>query len=293
MKNLILSTLLLMNFNNAFAQMKPEPGEEKDWVLDPKTSTLIPKYLGKIKVLRGKAIIGDRDLKQGSKIYNNDLLQTLENSYVVMEMIDLTTITLGPQSDFKVSGWKYRTKNDREAEYNVLKGQWRALVREKSKEMDQLKIKTPVVSMGIRGTELMVNVLKNKDSDVTQVALLEGSIHMETTDGKKQELIPGDHAVVLNSPKGFEHADKKLNVEELKNYRELDNGIPRLLHPQESAANEVSQAGNNNSSADQKISLTDAAVSAKKPKDKTVKENLEILNTTREKNRKQEDNKKK
>lgn len=292
MKNLILSAFLLLTINSVFAQMKPEPGEEKDWVLDPKTSTLIPKYLGKIKVLRGKAIIGDRDLKQGSKVYNNDLLQTLENSFVVMEMIDLTTITLGPQSDFKVSGWNYRTKNDREAEYNVMKGQWRALVREKSKDMDQLKIKTPAVSMGIRGTELMVNVLKNKESDVTQVALLEGSIHMETADGKKQELIPGDHAILVKSAQGINHADKKLNVEELKNYRELDQGIPRLLHHEMTAANAVSNT-DSNAAVDQKISLTDAASESKKMKEKTVKENLEILNTTREKNRQEEDNKKK
>lgn len=284
MKNLFLITALCLHCSPLLAQMKPSPGEEKEWVLDPKTSMMIPKFLGKIKVLRGQAIIGDRELKQGSKIYNNDLLQTKENSFVVMEMVDLTTVTLGPSSDFKVANWTYRTKNDREAEFNILKGQWRALVREKSKDMDQLKIKTPVVSMGIRGTELMINVLKDKDKDVTQIALVEGSIHMETADGKKQDLAPGDHAVIVKGIKGFEHKDKKLNAEELKLYQQINEGVPRLLDPDQSVL--VSENNMTDSAeSDKKVSVTDA-VNSKKTKEKTVQENLKILNTTREKNRK-------
>lgn len=285
MKKIILMMVLCFSALPLQAQMKPAPGEEKEWVLDPKTSMMIPKFLGKIKVLRGQAIIGDRELKQGSKIYNNDLLQTKENSFVVMEMVDLTTVTLGPSSDFKVSNWTYRTKNDREAEFNVLKGQWRAFVREKSKDMDQLKIKTPVVSMGIRGTELMINVLKDKEKDLTQIALIEGSIHMETADGKKQDLAPGDHAVIVKGQKGFEHKDKKLTPEELKTYLQTTDGIPRLLDPDKSVlvsenthTAEVRETDKNGS--------VDDALGAKKPKEKTVKENLQILNTTREKNRK-------
>ena len=196
--------------------------EDKDWTLDPKTSSLIPKYLGLIKVINGKAIIGERDLKKGSKIYNNELIQTAEKSFVVIEMIDLTTITLGPKSDFKVENWSYRTKNDRDAVFSVVKGQWRALIKSKSKDDDQLVIKTPIVSMGVRGTELMVNVTTVGTKEVTQVALIEGHVHLQ---GERpeldQDLVPGDHAVIVKNQNGFEHKDRKLNPDEIKSYKDL------------------------------------------------------------------------
>jgi hypothetical protein len=288
MKKIFLIAALLINTSTAlFAQEK----DDKDWTLDPKTSTLIPNYLGKIKVLNGKAIIGDRELKKGSKVYNNDLIQTSESSFVVMEMIDLTTVTIGPNSDFKVANWAYKTKNDRNAEFTVLKGQWRALVRSKSKEVDQLKIRTPVVSMGIRGTELMVNVIKDNTKEITQVALLEGSVHMETTDGKKQDLVPGDHAIVVNDGKEFQHNDKKMNAEEMKKFQEFTSpGVLRLLPPEKLVSSNDVKNGSQPAVPDQSLSvgtLTAAQIQAKaKEKEKTVQENLKILNTVREENSK-------
>lgn len=277
-----MTAILLCLSASLFSQEK----NDKDWTLDPKTSMLIPKYLGKIKVLHGKAAIGDRDLKKGSKVYNNDLIETKDNSYVVMEMIDLTTVTLGPNSDFKVTNWSYRTKNDRDAEFTVLKGQWRALVRSKSKDDDQLKIKTPVVSMGIRGTELMINVLKEKEVEFTQVALLDGAVHMETVDGKRQDLVPGDHAVVMKAEKGIQHKNIKMNEQEMKAFQEYSApGVPRLLPAEKFAATETKMEQTDRS-ADQKDSVKDLAPPPGKSKEKTVKENLQILNIIREENRK-------
>lgn len=290
MKKIILMTVLLFQTStHLFAQVNED--DKKDWTLDPKTSTLVPKYLGKIKVLNGKAIIGERELKKGSKVYNNDLIQTMENSYLVMEMIDLTTVTLGPKSDFKVANWTYRTKNDREAEFTVLKGQWRALVRSKSKDDDQLKIKTPVVSMAIRGTELMVNVLKDKENEITQVALLEGAVHMETVDGKTQDLAPGDHAVIVKAEKGIQHNAKKLNAEDIKSFQQFSPpDVPRLLPPEKLMA-ETKTDQSTGPKADQKSSAGDLSTQQKKQQEKTVQENLKLLNETREQNLKEEKNK--
>lgn len=287
-KILVFSFCLIMSLiSSAYSAT-----DDKDWTFDPKTSTLIPKYLGKIKVISGKAIIGDRELKKGSKVYNNDLIQTEDKSYVVMEMIDLTTVTLGPNSDFKVAKWAYRTKNDREAEFNIIKGQWRALVKSKSKDSDQLKIKTPLVSLGIRGTELMVNVLKQNGKEVTQVALLEGSVHIE---GEKpelsQDLVPGDHAVIVKNEKGYEHKDRKINSEEIKSYQGfIAPDVPRLLEPvaMDGSTTELSKEKSKNTATSQ--STTSEEQTMTQPKTtvapKSVEENLQLLNTVREENRK-------
>ncbi len=206
-------------------------GIEKDWVLDPKTSTLIPKYMAVVKVIKGKVLVEDRELAKGSKIYANDLIQTTDKSLLVLDLIDLTTITLGPNSEFRADSWNYRTKNDREAVFSVLKGQWRALIRSKSKTEDQLQIKTPFASMGVRGTELLVNVLKDKEKDVTQVALLEGSIHLQGEGLEKPEdLKPGDYKILTKSLKGLENSTKILSKEEMQVFDQFESpGIPKLL----------------------------------------------------------------
>ena len=257
---------------------------DKDFILDLKTSTLIPKYLGKIKAMHGKVIIGDRELKVGSKIYNEDLVQTKEKSFALLDMVDLTTITLGPETDFKVEGWSFKTKNDRDAQFNVMKGQWRARVRSKAKELNQLKIKTPVVSMGIRGTELMVNVLKKNGKDVTQVALLSGEIHVEGgTPDMTQDLVPGDHAVIIKSEKGIEHKDRKISEEERKHYQEfVMPEIPELLEPIK--IEDSTLEAKNTVTSDQKKTQSSVVVPDSTGKTKTVQENLEILNSVRQEN---------
>jgi hypothetical protein len=206
---------------------------DKDWTFDPKTSSLIPNYMGKVKVLHGKAIVADRELEKGSKVYANDLISTAEKSLLVIEMIDMTVITLGPSSEFKVEKWSYRTKNDRDALFSILKGQWRALIKSKSKTREQLQIKTPQVSMGVRGTELLVNVLNQKNKDITQVALLEGAVHIYGSNGNKdQDLQPGDHAIIIKGPQGIEHQNETLSSDKMKSFQEfVAPEVPRLLEP--------------------------------------------------------------
>lgn len=264
----------------------PAKAIDKDWTFDPKTSSLIPKYLGKVKVLKGMAFIGDRELKNGSKIYNDELVQTKAASYLVIEMIDLTTVTLGPESDFLVENWSYRTKNDRNATFNVSKGKWRALIKSKSKDIDQLKIKTSLISMGVRGTELLVNVETLGDKVVNQVALLSGNIHMEgdLPDGMKKDMIAGDYAVIEKSGKTLEQRSKVMDAKEMKSYQEfVAPRVLRLLDPEATASKDQSKTGHSQVSADQ-ISPSAHLLNKTEAPSKSLKENIEILNTTRENN---------
>ncbi len=278
-KIFIISLSLLISLtSNVFSAEN-----DKDWTFDPKTSTLIPKYLGKIKAITGKAIIGDRDLKKGSKIYNNDLIQTMEKSFIVMEMIDLSVVTLGPQSEFKVENWAYRTKNDRNAQFNILKGQWRALIKSKSIDPDQLKIKTPLISMGVRGTELMVNSLDIDGKQITQVALLEGAVHIEgETPESSMDLSPGDHVSIVKTENGIEHKGRKINSLEMKSYQEfIAPNVVRLLDPEKTektSIKEVKPVEATNPITDKKMQQNQ--------KTKSVQENLQLLNDVREENRK-------
>lgn len=264
---------------------------DKDWTFDPKTSTLIPKYLGKVKVLNGKAVIGDRELKKGSQIYNNDLVQTSEKSFAVIEMIDLTVVTIGPKTDFKVENWAYRTKNDRDAVFTVLKGQWRALIKSKSKDDDQLKIKTSLVSMGVRGTELMVNVDTNNEKEINQVALLEGAIHLEGDNlpkDLKKDLISGDYTVIekdtKNSSNEMKLQQKIISPEDMKTYQQFSSpGVLRLLAP--IALNSTPSDNHTEEiKAEQNSLMPSTKIKGRKAQSHSLEESLKILNKTREDN---------
>lgn len=295
MKNILIFFLSLATMVLVHLPAFEAKAIDKDWTFDPKTSTLIPKYLGKVKVLNGKAVIGDRELKKGSKIYNDELVQTFDKSFVVLELIDLTVITLGPNSDFKVDKWDYRTKNDRSAVFTVVKGQWRALIKSKSKDDDQLKIKTNLISMGVRGTELLVTVAKENEQELNQIALLEGNIHFEgeLPDGLKKDLVAGDYALIKKDATGSSKKEKILNSDEMKSYQEFTAPeVLRLLdhvatnsHSSALPSSET-QNGLENSNASSAHAIKESGVKKAKDSPHSLQENLNILNKTREKNRK-------
>lgn len=262
---------------------------DKDWVLDPKTSTLIPRYMAQVKVVKGKVVVEDRELTKGSKIYANDIIQTPDNGFVVLDLIDLTTITLGPNSEFKAEKWSYRTKNDRDAVFSVLKGQWRGLIRSKSKTEDQLKIKTPTVSMGIRGTELLVNVHNHGEKEITQVALLEGAIHLEgETSEKAKDLKPKDHIIWAKGSKGIEQKDTVLNQDEIKSLNGFTAPeVPRLLDRVVLNDGKIEALAIVSAKQDiQEVKIEDSTIAVKYKKSVPWKNNLKKLNTIRQENRK-------
>lgn len=288
MKKTLTLTLSVITICILYLAAFPAKAIDKDWTFDPKTSSLIPKYLGKVKVLKGTAVIGDRELKKGSQIYNGELVQTGEKSLMVIEMIDLTIVTLGPLSDFSVEGWSYRTKTDRNAVFNVAKGQWRALIKSKSKDDDQIKIKTALISMGVRGTELLVNVAKIGDREINQIALLEGKIHLEgeLPPNMKQDLVAGDYAHIeknANAKNSQNIKEKILSPDEMKSYQQFI--APEVLRLLEPVAQDVSK-DNSDSKKTSEASPQSAVVtdSVKAVTPKSLEENLKILNTTREKN---------
>ena len=98
--------------------------------------------------------------------------------------------------------------------------------------------------MGIRGTELLVNVLKQNKKDITQVALLEGEVRLYGNGKiKDQDMLPGDHTIISRSDQEMEKETKILSAEEKKSFEGfLAPDIPNLLEPV--ALNEVSKGIN-------------------------------------------------
>lgn len=264
---------------------------DKDFTLDLKTSTLIPKYVGTVKEIRGEVIVEDRILQKGSKIYPRDVLKTNEKSFLKLELIDETQITIGPKSEFQVEKWNYRTKNDRDALFSLTQGKMRAEIRAKAKEKDQLKVKSPLVAMGIRGTQFLFNNQKIAEKEVTQVALLEGKIHLEADSLKeKWDLKPGDYIEIVKSETKSKKRKKILSNEEMTDFKKPEapeqlNLLPDIISQLEEGP-EVSEEHLSANSIEQEneSSKEVLAPSTKNENGQSLKEKIRELNETREQN---------
>lgn len=265
--------------------------DDKDWTLDLKTSTLIPKYSGIIKEVKGIAMIEDSELKNGSKVYPQDIIKTKEKSFVKLELVDDSMVTIGPLSEFQIERWAYRTKNDRDALYSLIKGRMRMEIKSKAKDRDQLKVKSSLVAMGIRGTSFALNNSLQGNKEVAQISLMEGAIRLTSSEFKETiNMKPGDYVEIVKGLKKSRHALKPLptaDFERLKRPQQPDeiqlldelvlNDADNFLdRDEEHSTNDQSEHEEN------AISLTQR----NEPAPDSVKNKLKLLNSLREENRK-------
>lgn len=174
-------------------------------------------WVGVVRKVHGNARIGERVLSKEDRVYRNEVIKTAEKSLAVIELMDKTEVKLGPESEFRVDKWIYYNDHDRNTVMSILKGQIRAHVKSKTKYEEQVEFKTKNISMGIRGTEFLVNVVEKLDEEVTQVALIEGLIHIHSNTNLSDRFIyPGDEILAINDENGNRVENKKIDIEKFK-----------------------------------------------------------------------------
>jgi hypothetical protein len=132
-----------------------------------------------------------QSLKRGDHLYVGANITSGKGSFVKIFMKDDTIFQLGPNSEFSLEKFEFKTKSERTAVYNLAKGKLRSLFTVKAPTRS-LKIKTPTASMGVRGTEILSDVYKFKGKLTTDIALLSGSLEIQTKGIQKRMLIkPG------------------------------------------------------------------------------------------------------
>ncbi|MBC7427311.1 MAG: FecR domain-containing protein [Bacteriovorax sp.] len=239
MKNILsLSALifLILTSSAVFALVD----DKKDYTLDLKTSTLVPKFIGKVKIIRGKVLVGENELAKGDKIYPKNVIVTSDKSFVVIDLVDETVLSLGPLSEFTMENWGFRNKSDREGTLSLIKGKMRVEIKMKTKEEDQLKIKSPLVAMGIRGTEVLLNNSQVKGKWLTQVALIEGKVVLINKASEKNIPMTKDDYIEVTEGADVAELVRKLNEGEIKKYNTvIAPGEKHLMDYPPMAINEV------------------------------------------------------
>lgn len=133
-------------------------------------------------------------LKPGDRLYKGAIVNTGSDGTVKLLMTDRTIIDLGPSSLFKMNDYQLGKVGDRKVDLSLDYGQVRASVNEKlTSNKGKFTIRTKTATMGVRGTEFVVNVpvasLENKSApETTSLTVMHGKV--EVVDSLKPSAPP-------------------------------------------------------------------------------------------------------
>lgn len=179
MKNITLFCLLfIILFSGSLSA--------QDFVFDKEKGKAVPNYIGQIKLLKGKVFRKVKDKVQlvstGERFKLNDIVMTQEESFVKIQMIDDSMITLGPKSEMKLLEFEFTDKSNRSMAVELVKGQIGAEIKNRAKPGD-INFKTKYTTMGVRGTYFLMNNRSVGNLDIAEYAVIEGKVEVSDETG--------------------------------------------------------------------------------------------------------------
>ena len=169
--------------------------------------------IGEVALVEGTVYLISKDnkkeqLEETQPLYQGDQILTMEDGYVKILMKDDTVFDIGESSQFIFSKFDFKSKSERKAEYNFIYGQMRSIFSVKAKNEEDLKIKTPDVVMGVRGTEIFADVTEKDGTIQTDITLTSGRLRINhLTENTSYAMKTGD--LFTSRPlKGQKHLSK-------------------------------------------------------------------------------------
>lgn len=136
--------------------------------------------IGKVEMVKGEAEVihgggaTERLIKQ-MPIIVLDAIKTKTKTLVKIKMIDDTFIVIGPNSIFKFKQFEFKSKDNRKSLYNHILGKSQTIFKRKGNP-ENLKMEAKGVAMGIRGTEVLMNVTEGLTETTTEVVIGKGIV---------------------------------------------------------------------------------------------------------------------
>lgn len=121
------------------------------------------EQVGSVVFVLGQAVAQSADgkrraLKRQGAVYAKDVIITNKKSQVQVRFTDNGFVSIRPGSEFKVSGYSFNdSKAPNKKEFELVKGGFRAITGQIGRvNKKAFKLKTPVATLGIRGTDFTV-----------------------------------------------------------------------------------------------------------------------------------------
>jgi len=203
----------------------------EDFSFNKETGQAVPTFVGEIKFFKGTVFKANQGrltaVKEGTRFYKNDTIVTEEKSLAKILIVDDTTLNIGPKSELKFSEFNYIDKSNRSILYSFIKGQVRAIIKNKAKYGD-LQIKTKSAVMGIRGTELFANHQTINNLEVSEFSLLSGNAEVKDNNNQTVSLSKNDKVVIIENQQSNQSISHKgiMTKEELETLRPEEVFMP-------------------------------------------------------------------
>lgn len=214
MKNIILALLFSL------------PVLAQDYILDKDTGKALPSFIGQLRLVQGKVFKRAQgkltEVYSGERFFEGNALVTGKDARAKMMMVDETIVSLGPEGEILFKKFSFKDKENRNCEYELIKGQLRGNIPQKLKT-GSISFKTKFSTMGIRGTQILVNHQKLPNVEISEFALIEGSAQLQFNEADFTELAPAQHVVIIGNRDGKSARDVGKISEEA--FKELEAKI--------------------------------------------------------------------
>lgn len=241
--------------------------------------------IGVISVVIGEAEIvranGQSEAKSGAELFRNDLVKTGKASRVQVLLKDQTAVNLGQNAEIRLDEFVYSGAEPK-VSLNVAKGTFRFISGKiADQKPDNVKVKTPLAIIGVRGTEYIGRVgadVSGADAasaaSKTDVTLLSGVIVVENDLGQQVISKPGFGVTIeptgaISEPARVseKELDSKLqavstNEEDVKQEEESSDSEPSTEQSPAPAAEEDESTGTSASSTEEEGAKTEDAPAA-------------------------------
>jgi hypothetical protein len=137
---------------------------------------------------------GTQPLPAGGSVFQNERVRTGEDSQAQLVFLDRTNLGVGPKSEVTLSRFVYNPdRKNGQVALEVGRGVFRFVTG--SQDPKDYAIKTPIATIGVRGTEFHLLV----DLDLIVVALVHGALQITTTRSRVVVLSQPGTAVTIHA----------------------------------------------------------------------------------------------
>ncbi len=133
------------------------------------TPTASADEAGKVLGIKGEVVAigdaGERVLLKDDAVFEGETVSTGANSYVIIDFIDGAKATVRPNSRITIESYRLGGAENG-ALLDLVKGGLRAVTGEiAQRQPESYKVKTPVATLGVRGTEYYLRICEQDCAD--------------------------------------------------------------------------------------------------------------------------------
>jgi hypothetical protein len=137
---------------------------------------------------------GSRAISVGSEVFANERIRTGDSSTAQFMFLDKTVMSMGPKAELVLDKYVYNpNRGSGQVVVNAVQGSMRFVTG--SQNPTNYQIKTPVATLGIRGTVVDLKI----SAFETFIGVMEGSLTIYFNDGRPPLTIEKGWSVTLNS----------------------------------------------------------------------------------------------